>query len=191
MGVKRLKFAGLGVLGLAAIAGVCSACSHSAPPTPQSPGQSPSACPSPEPLRINLHASPHLNPGDKGEALATVVRVYQLKGTGKIAIASFDDLLDHDKDTLGEDFVALQEVTLEPTATLDPPLVRSPDATHVVVVALFRKPAGTTWRVIEALPAPDPQYCHPAAANGKGPPAKDPTLRFQLFDNRITTTRTP
>jgi type VI secretion system VasD/TssJ family lipoprotein len=181
MGVKRLKFAELVVLGVLAVACGLAACAH-APPPP---------CSSPEPLRVNLKASPHLNPSEKGEALATVVRVYQLKGTGKIAVASFDDLLDHDKDTLGEDFVAVQEVTLEPTETLNPPLVRSPDATHVAVVALFRKPTGTAWRAIEKLPAPDPQYCNAPLANGKGPPSKDPTLRFEVYDNRIAATRTP
>jgi type VI secretion system VasD/TssJ family lipoprotein len=140
-------------------------------------------------LRVNLHAAAYLNPNERGEALATVVRVYQLKGTGRIAVASFDDVLDHDRDTLGEDFVAVQEVTVNPATTLDPPLVRSPDATHVAVVALFRWPSSTTWRVLEKLPAPDPQYCH-APTNGKGSP-NNPTLRFELVEDRIATTRTP
>jgi type VI secretion system VasD/TssJ family lipoprotein len=180
MGVKRLKFAELVVLGVLAVAGGLAACAH-APPPP---------CSEPEPLRVNLKASAHLNPSEKGEALATVVRVYQLKGTGKIGVASFDDLLDHDRDALGEDFVAVQEVTLSPAATLDPPLVRSPEATHVAVVALFRKPTSTTWRALEKLPPPDAQYCHPAPANGRGP-SKDPTLRFQLDESRIATTSAP
>ena len=169
-------------------AGLC-ACSHSSPPpAAQQPGPGPGACPTPEPLRINLRATAHLNPSDKGEPLATVVRVYQLKGTGKISVASFDDLLDHDKDALGEDFVAMQELTVNPGATLDPPLVRSPEATHVAVVALFRKPASTTWRTIEKLPPPDPQYCHPAPADKKAPAPKDPTLHVQLDESRVATT---
>jgi type VI secretion system protein VasD len=185
MGGKRFDFAGLSALGMVALAAALGACSHASAPAAQQPAAPP--CPSPEPLRINLRASAHLNPSEKGEALATVVRIYQLKGTGKIAVASFDDLLDHDKDALGEDFVAVQEVTLSPSATVDPPLVRSPEATHVAVVALFRRPASTTWRVIEKLPAPDPQYCHPAPASKSGPPAKDPTLHVQLNENRIAT----
>jgi|HubBroStandDraft_5_1064220.scaffolds.fasta_scaffold98652_2 type VI secretion system VasD/TssJ family lipoprotein len=186
MGVKRLNFAGLSTIGVAVLAAGLGACSHSSAPVAQQPGAG--ACPSPEPLRINLRASAHLNPSEKGEPLATVVRVYQLKGTGKIAVASFDDLLDHDKDALGEDFVAVQEVTLNPGATVDPPLVRSPEATHVAVVALFRKPSSTTWRTIEKLPAPDSQYCHPAPANKKGPAPKDPTLHVQLDESRVSTT---
>jgi type VI secretion system protein VasD len=195
MGVKRLNFAGLRTLGAVALFAALGACSHASTPAAEKP---PAPCASPEPLRINLRASAHLNLSEKGDALATVVRVYQLKGTGKISVASFDDLLDHDKDALGEDFVAMQEVTVNPGATLDPPLVRSPEATHVAIVALFRKPASTTWRTIEKLPPPDPQYCHPAPADKdskdskdkdkKGSPAKDTTLHVQLDESRITTT---
>jgi type VI secretion system protein VasD len=181
-----LNLAGLSTVGAVALAGVLGACSHASTPAAQQPG--PGACPSPEPLRINLRATAQLNLSDKGEPLATVVRVYQLKGTGKIAVASFDDLLDHDKDALGEDFVAMQEITVNPGTTLDPPLVRSPEATHVAVVALFRKPASTTWRTIEKLPAPDPQYCHPTPADKKGAAPKDPTLHVRLDESRVATT---
>jgi type VI secretion system VasD/TssJ family lipoprotein len=188
MGVKRLNLVGLSTVGVAALVGVLGACSHAAPPP--AADKPPAACPSPEPLRINLRATAHLNLSEKGEALATVVRVYQLKGTGKISVASFDDLLDHDKDALGEDFVAMQELTVNPGATLDPPLVRSPEATHVAIVALFRKPASTTWRTIEKLPPPDPQYCHPAPPDKdkKGAAPKDSTLHVQLDESRIATT---
>jgi len=184
--VKRFELAGLATLRAVVLAAGLGACSHASPPPPAD--KPPVPCPTPEPLRLNLRASAHLNPSDKGEPLATVVRVYQLKGTGKVAVASFDDLLDHDKDALGEDFVAMQEVTVNPGATIDPPLVRSPEATHLAVVALFRKPASTTWRTIEKLPAPDPQYCHPAPASKKDPAPKDPTLHMQLDESRIATT---
>jgi type VI secretion system protein VasD len=190
MGVKRLNFAGLRTLGVAAFAAALGACAHASAPAAEKPvaDKPPAPCPFPEPLRIHLRATAHLNLSDKGEPLATVVRVYQLKGTGKIAVASFDDLLDHDKDALGEDFVAMQEITVNPGATLDPPLVRSPEATHVAIVALFRKPASTTWRTIEKLPPSDPQYCHPAPPDKKGATLKDPTLHVQLDESRVATT---
>ena len=190
MGVKRLNFARLSTIGVAVLAaGLVRLLAFVAPRRPAARGRpGPGACPSPEPLRINLRATAHLNLSDKGEPLATVVRVYQLKGTGKIAVASFDDLLDHDKDALGEDFVAMQELTVNPGVTLDPPLVRSPEATHVAIVALFRKPASTTWRTIEKLPPPDPQYCHPAPPDKKGAAPKDSTLHVQLDESRIATT---
>ena len=141
-----------------------SGCSHDPPPPPQAP---PPPCPTPEPVHVSLQASNRLNPGEHGEALATVVRLYQLKGTAKIANASFDDLLDHDRDALGEDFLAVQEVTINPGDRLDPPIPRNPDTTTLGAVALFRQPAGTTWRAIVKLAPPDPQYCHPSNKDGK------------------------
>jgi type VI secretion system VasD/TssJ family lipoprotein len=180
MANKRFQISGLGLMAMA----LAASCAH-APPTPPPP------CPPPEPLHVTLRASPRLNPSDRGEPLATVVRIYQLKGTGKIGVASFDDLMDHDRDALGEDFVAVQEVTLTPGATLTPPLFRSPDATYVAVVGLFRRPTGTSWRAVDRLPPPDPQFCHPAPAPKKGSPPKDPTLRFSLEENRVATIKTP
>jgi type VI secretion system protein VasD len=138
-------------------------CAHDPPPPPQAPAP----CPTPEPLHVSLQASQHLNPGEHGEALATVVRLYQLKGTAKIANASFDDLLDHDRDALGEDFLAVQEVTINPGDRLDPPIPRNADTTTLGAVALFRQPAGTTWRAIVKLPPPDPQYCHASGKDNK------------------------
>ncbi|MFL5305755.1 MAG: type VI secretion system lipoprotein TssJ [Polyangia bacterium] len=188
----------MGTLGnaIAAVA-ILSGCGHPAAPPPATPATPPGPCTQPEPLHISLRADAHLNPSERGEPLATVVRIYQLKGTGKITVASFDDLMDHDRDTLGEDFVAVQEVTMNPGTKLDPPLFRASDATHVAVVGLFRRPSSTTWRAIEKLPPADPQFCHPAPppdpkkTKKPAPPPKDPTLRFSLEENRLRTIKTP
>jgi type VI secretion system protein VasD len=186
---KRFRISGLGAMAAIALLGGCA---H-APPAAATP---PAPCPPPEPLHISLKADARLNLSERGEPLATVVRIYQLKGTGKIAVASFDDLMDHDRDTLGEDFVAVQEVTVLPGAKLEPPLFRGADATHVAVVGLFRRPTSTAWRAIEKLPPADPQFCHPAAdvtkkSDKPAPTPKDSTLRFSLEENRVKTIKTP
>jgi len=182
MGLIRF---GIAVLALGATA-TFVACSHNPPPPAGGPatgassasGPPPSPCTTPEPLRIEMQASPRLNPGEKGEALATVVRVYQLKSAGKLQAASFDDMLDHDRDTLGDDFIAVNEVTINPGDRVTPPFARNADAAYVAGVALFRQPAGNTWRAIRRLPAPDPQHCHASATT-------DNTTRFALDENRI------
>lgn len=167
MGLKCFGYEGIfgAAVPIAALFALVPAlgCSHDPPP----PAQAPAPCPTPEPLRVSMEASQRLNPGEHGEALATVVRLYQLKGTAKIANASFDDLLDHDRDALGEDFLSVQEVTINPGDRLDPPIPRNPDTTTLGAVALFRQPAGTTWRAIVKLPSPDPQYCHPSGKDNK------------------------
>jgi type VI secretion system VasD/TssJ family lipoprotein len=176
---------------MAASLGVAAfGCSHSSPPPSASAPAAaakppPSACSAPEPLHVSLTASARLNPGEKGEALATVVRIYQLKGVGKMMGVSFDDLLDHDKDTLADDFVTMQEVTINPGDKLEPPIVRNADARYVLAVALFRQPTGTTWKVTKRLNSPDPDYCHtPPPAKGTQA-ANDGTVRLFLDENRI------
>jgi len=158
-------------------------CGHDPPPPPAAPVP---PCSTPEPLRVSLQTGQHLNPGEHREALATVVRLYQLKSTAKISNASFDDLLDHDRDALGEDFLAVQEVTINPGDKLEPPMTRLPETTVLGAVALFRQPTGTTWRAIVKLPPPDPQHCH-AAERSKAAPGKvtDNTTRIFLDEYRL------
>jgi type VI secretion system VasD/TssJ family lipoprotein len=181
MGVKRFGFEGLVGTALLFIGG----CSHSPPP----PAAPPAPCATPEMLRVSLQASRRLNPGERGEALATVVRLYQLKGPAKLTGASFDDLLDHDREALGEELLAVQEVTVNPSDKNEPSLARNAEATHLAAVALFRQPAGTTWRTIVKLPPPDPQHCHPApppkGAAPAGAAAASDVTRIFLDENRL------
>jgi len=144
-------------------------------PTPPPGASELPPCKGNEPLRVVLTATARLNPGEKGEALATVIRLYQLKDVNKLVGVGFDDLLDHDKDTLGDDFVAMQEVTLNPGERLEPAVVRNAAANYLLAVALFRQPAGTTWKASKRLSPPDPQFCN----NNEG------VVRLALDENRI------
>ena len=150
-------------MALALLAPICASvgCAHAAEPLPP--------CSAPEPLHVTVKAAPRLNLGERGDALATVVRLYQLKKVSKLEQASFDDVLDHDHDTLGEDFVSVQEVTVNPGERLAPALTRAADATFLAAVALFREPSGSSWRAFMKLPAPDPQHCHRAVSRDRDP----------------------
>lgn len=163
-----------------ALAAAQTSCAHDKATSPPPP------CTTPEPFRVSVTASARLNPGEKGEALATVVRIYELKGTSKLTGGSFDDLLDHDKDTLGDELLSTHELTINPGERADPSWPRNPDATHLAAVALFRQPAGTNWRAFKRLPAPDPEHCHRAGGGAQGAAAR-PTdnVRFFLDENRI------
>jgi type VI secretion system VasD/TssJ family lipoprotein len=106
---------------LASALATLGACAHTPPPPP-------SPCTTPEPIRMNLTASPRLNPGENGESLATTVRIYQLKDTGKLVESSLDRILDGDRAVLGEDFVSVQELTLYPGEKAAPAMVRGEGA---------------------------------------------------------------
>jgi type VI secretion system protein VasD len=189
MAANRLGFRGFGAASRLAhtfgIAGllIAPSCSH-APPrarAPAAPAAAPSPCKTPQPLRVNLTATASLNPGEKGEALATVVRLYQLKGVSKLTGVSFDDLLDRDKETLGEDFLGVQEITINPGERLSPPIVRNPEAGFLLAVALFRRPAGTTWKVSTRLRPADPDYCRVEGDRARS----DGMIRLFLDENRL------
>jgi type VI secretion system protein VasD len=174
MGVFRLGFAALAV-----VAGAVT-CSHTPPPPP------PAACTTPESIQLLVQASDRLNPNEKGESLATVLRVYQLKASSKITMATFESMLDRDRETLGDDLVSSQELTLNPAEKIRPAVERGQGVGHVAVVALFRKPAGISWRAVKDLPAPDPQHCHKGekAKGDAGRPAS-PMVQVFLRENRL------
>lgn len=184
MWAKPIRFALLAAA-LGTWGGV-GACAHDKPPAPGAavtpapakPG-APPPCEKPEPLAVMLAASSRLNPGDKGEALATVVRLYQIKGREKITGASFDEMLDRDKETLGDDLLGVQEMTINPGETLRPAVIRNPEAGYLAAVALFRKPGAAGWRAVRKLPAPNALFCH-----GSNTAARD-EVRFVLDESRV------
>jgi type VI secretion system VasD/TssJ family lipoprotein len=168
---------------LAGVVAVVSACaSPPPPPTPLSPAPPPAPpppCTTPEPLHVTLNASIHLNPGENGESLATTIRIYQLKDTGRLVEATLDRILDGDRAVLGEDLISVQELTLYPGERATPTVPRSEAATSLVVVAFFRRPIGASWRAIRVLAPPDPQHCHKKVPNATS------QLRFTLEGSRV------
>src|SRR5438045_1322459 len=170
MGPKWSRFALLALLS--------GACPHpaAAPPTPPPP------CPDPEPLRLVVNASDRLNPGERGEPLATVVRIYQLKSSSKISGAAFEEMLDRDKDTLGDELVSAKELTVNPADRIDPALTRGDGVNYIAVVALFRQPGGTFWRAIYHLPSVDPYHCRQSRTRKRKPQR---VLEAFLHENRI------
>jgi type VI secretion system VasD/TssJ family lipoprotein len=132
---------------------------------------------------VSLIASQLLNPGENKESLATTLRIYQLKDTGKLIESSLDRMLDSDRAVLAEDIVSVQELTLYPGDRIAPAIVRSEGAAYLAVVAFFRRPIGPSWRAIRQLPPPDPQHCHGTVATPAALAASQ--LRFVLEDSRI------
>jgi type VI secretion system protein VasD len=165
---------------LASAVGILGACAHApAPPPPQGP----TACPTPEPIRLLLTASPRLNLDENGESLPTVVRMYQLRSSSKLVESSADRLLTDDRGVLAEDLVEVRELTLYPGERVVPLLMRGEGAALVAVVAMFRRPNGPSWRAIHKLPPPNPQHCRGAAATPQAQAAS--LLKFTLEESRV------
>ena len=163
-----------GAMGVAVmtVAGSVAGCAHDPPPAPAPP------CKEPD-LKVTVRGSDRLNMDEAGRSLAVVVRVYQLKTLKTIEDADFDQVWQHDKETLGDDFVSVDEVTVDPSDKKVVPVKRVLDARYLVAVGLFRKPDGVAWRATRTI-AP--------ICNGetlvKAPPASY-TINFLAEDYRI------
>jgi type VI secretion system protein VasD len=107
----------------------------------------------PSPLHLRVSAGARLNPDEQGESLPTAVRVYQLRSAAKAERAELAPLLRDPKETLGDDFLAVDEVFVEPRGAAEKTIAREKDARAVVVVAVFRRPSGEAWRDVVELPA--------------------------------------
>lgn len=97
---------------------------------------------------LRLYAGDNLNAGDGDRALATVVRIYHLRGTQRFEQAPFDAFMDEAREAaaLGNELVQAREAVLTPGMRQQFEERLSPDTTHVAVVALFRSPASSRWR---------------------------------------------
>lgn len=95
-------------------------------------------------------ASAALNSNEGGEALPTVVRVYQLKDRKTFDTASYAALLKQDNSVLAADLLDRQVVQVMPDAEATVAVPLHADAQFVAVVALFMAPDVTnyTWRLI-------------------------------------------
>lgn len=99
-------------------------------------------------IPLRLYAGDNLNAGNGTRALATVVRVYHLRGSRRFGQATFDAFMDEasEQAALGNDLVQAREVVLTPGMREQFDERLSADTTHVAVVALFRAPASHRWR---------------------------------------------
>jgi len=107
----------------------------------------------PAPIKVSIRASNRLNPDEQGQSLPTVVKVFQLKNPGKADGADFEGLYRREKETLGEDLIQADELVIGPGQQETKTLARDKAAKALAVVAVVRRPAGTSWRSIVELPA--------------------------------------
>ena len=120
-----------------------SACAHT-PPPPAPP------CKEPD-LKVTVRGSDRMNMDEGGRSLAVVVRVYQLKTLKTIEDADFDQMWQHDKETLADDLISVEELTIDPKDKKTITVKRVPDARYLVAVGLFRKPDGIAWRASRSI----------------------------------------
>jgi type VI secretion system VasD/TssJ family lipoprotein len=99
------------------------------------------------PLGIYTRGVKPMNENERQESTPVDLRIYQLRDDARFANASVDDLWIKARDVLGEDYVALKQITVFPGVSVDPEqrveLGDLPESVRFIgVLALFPKDDG-------------------------------------------------
>ena len=112
------------------------------------------ACQAPAEVRVTLSSGSLLNPDESGVALPTEIRVLALRDATLFENSTFDDAW-APVAPLADAILSEQSTTLYPGETAEVAITPTPETRALVGIAIVRRPAGRTWRVIvpvEALP---------------------------------------
>ncbi len=123
---------------------------------------------------MTLIGSERINQTESGEPRPVQVRIYQLATDVRLNNANFRDLWKDDKNTLKEDLIKTEELTVYPDSRTDVKFERDEKAMYIAAVALFRTPKGRSWyTVLELPPPPGKGECSNAGPTADGPDAGD------------------
>jgi type VI secretion system protein VasD len=101
----------------------------------------------PAAMDVQITAAGRVNPDETGQPLPTVFRLYLLGSAAKAEAAAYEDLY-RGAEALGEDVLAADELVLSPGETARKRIAADKPARALLVVGIFRRPSGTSWRAI-------------------------------------------
>jgi type VI secretion system protein VasD len=105
-------------------------------------------------IGMSIIASERLNPTECGDSRPVQLRIYQLKTDIRLQNASFDEIWKKDKETLKDDLIKVDEMTVYPDSRQEIKFERDDAALIVAGVALFRDHRGRSWYTTFELPPP-------------------------------------
>ena len=93
-----------------------------------------------------------VNPDTNGRPSPIIVRTYELKSLAAFDAAHVYGLLERDKEVLGGDLLARDELPLKPGERRDMKKTLQPDTRFLGVTAAFRDVEHSKWRATTPLP---------------------------------------
>lgn len=108
--------------------------------------------PKPSIFQISVAVAANVNPDARGRASPIVARLLELKSVATFQSADFFSLFDRDKESLGNDLVAREELVLQPGETRQFKRELHPDTRFVAVVAGYRDIERSRWRASVPVP---------------------------------------
>ncbi len=131
-------------------ASLIAGCAAKPPPGPTIP-------PAPPPLKATVvqasfEAAANVNPDSNGRASPVVVHFFELKSPAAFEGADFFSLFEREKETLGADLVAREELLLTPGGKQQLERRLDPATRYVAVIAAFRDLDRAKWRAYVEAP---------------------------------------
>jgi len=134
-------------------------------------------------VKVIIQPTDDLNVDDQGNPLSVVFRLYQLKGGKSIELLDFDTIWQKSgAEAFGDELLAEQELVVYPQKPELLEIEPAADMTHLVAVAIYRRPIGQDWfRVWERPKYHGESVC---AAKREGRPWPEPCF-FVLLDQYL------
>lgn len=103
-------------------------------------------------INIQFTTSSYINPDFKNRSLPVLIRIYQLSQADAFNEATFHQLWLYDEQILGASLIKRQEIELNPNSLLVVKLTPEKNAHYLGIIALYRNPKHSQWRLIENIP---------------------------------------
>lgn len=119
-------------------------------------------------LHLDIYTREALNINSRGEALSTVIRIYQLKDRHAFDKTDYLTLLSDDSLPLKTDILGQKDIYLPPGGAVAVDIPLDKEARYVAVAGMFIAPdiIDNTWRVVLSRGELDPDKARAIEANG-------------------------
>lgn len=106
-----------------------------------------SSAPKPLIVKLSIEADPGLNPDLRGRPSPVAVKIFELKTLTAFERADFFSLFDRERETLGAELVARDEMVLKPGDRIAQERKLGPEVKFIGVLAGFRDLERSQWRL--------------------------------------------
>lgn len=105
------------------------------------------SAPKPVTVKLTIEAGSDINPDPRGRPSPVALKLFELKSAANFENADFFSLFDHERETLGPELVARDELVLKPGDRVTQERKVAPEVRFIGVLVGFRDLERSQWRL--------------------------------------------